>query len=66
MRIRRTLVAAAVALVVAGCSGGTDPEPASPTTEPAGSGLPTQVLDDARDVAGDLEQRQTDMESMLP
>jgi len=51
--------------ILAGCSGSTAPDPAAPPVgEP--QTLPGQVLTDARDVAGQLEQRQADMESMIP
>lgn len=66
MRIRT--VAAALALVaITACSSASDPNPT--TTAPAaevGRGTPLEVLDDARDVADQLENRESRLEEMLP
>jgi len=51
--------------ILAGCSGSSAPDPTAPPAEEPRT-LPVQVLTDARDVADQLEQRQADMESMIP
>ena len=67
MRCRRTLVAllAALSLALGACA---TAGPA-PTTAPAPGdqpGSPAAVLDQAREVASQLEQREADLESMIP
>lgn len=64
--MKRSLAALIAALFLAGCTGSTPPDPASPPPAQEPSGLPTQVVGDARDVADGLEQRYQDMESMVP
>lgn len=66
MRVRRTFAVTAIVLSIAGCSGSSSPDPVSETTAPVPAGLPTEVVQDARDVAADLEQRQAELESMVP
>jgi hypothetical protein len=67
MRRRRTLAAllAALCLTLSACAAA---GPATTTTPPAGdrSGSPAAVLDQAREVASQLEQRDADLESMIP
>jgi hypothetical protein len=65
MTPKRSLAAAMLCVLLAGCGGSGPSEPALPSTDEAKS-LPIQVLDDARDVAGQIDQRQADMESMIP
>ncbi len=63
--MKRTVAALAAALILAGCSGSTSPDPTPPPAQEP-SGLPTRVVSDARDVADGLEQRNQDIESMVP
>ncbi|MCJ7724886.1 MAG: hypothetical protein MUP76_00650 [Acidimicrobiia bacterium] len=65
MTLKRSLVGAVVCVLLAGCGGSAPSDPALPAGDEAKS-LPIQVLDDARDVAGQIEQRQADLESMIP
>ena len=51
--------------ILAGCCGSSTPDPAVPAVEES-TILPTRVLTDARDVAGQVEQRQADLEAMIP
>ena len=51
--------------ILTGCSGSSTPDPAAPPVEEPKT-LPVQVLTDARDVADQIEQRQADLESMIP
>lgn len=64
MMLKRALVAAILVALLGGCAGDTTPERAPAVDEP--SGLPTQVVGDARDVADRLDQRYSDMESLVP
>jgi len=63
--MKRSLCAAVLCLVLAGCGGSAPSDPALPAGDEAKS-LPVRVLDDAREVAGQIEQRQADMESLIP
>lgn len=55
----------AMTLVLGACTGSGSPAPSAPDPgEPRT--LQGQVLRDAQDVAGQLEQRQAELESMLP
>jgi hypothetical protein len=67
MRPRRTLAAvlAALCLALGACA---TAGPAPTTAPPAGdqSVSPAAVLDQAREVSSQLEQRQADLESMIP
>lgn len=65
MDVRRLLSAAGLCCVLAACSGGEPSEPAATLTDEP-SGLVTGVVQDARNVVADLEQRQADLESLLP
>jgi hypothetical protein len=65
IRRRCTSAAAALALILAGCSGGGGPGPAGPGPDEPRT-LQGQVLQDAQGVGAQLEQRQADMESMIP
>ena len=64
--MRHVAAAAVLATVLGGCAGGSSPDPAAPVPDDEPSGLPTQVVQDAQDVADQLEQRYVDMESMVP
>jgi len=68
MNPRRIAAALAMVAGLSACGGGTSPEPESTPEPPAQeqSQLPTRVLQDAQDVADAVEQRQADLESMLP
>ena len=67
MRRRRALASllAALCLTLSACAAA---GPAPTTAPPAGdqSGSPAAVLDQAREVASQLEQREADLESMIP
>jgi hypothetical protein len=63
--MKRTLAALAAAVVFAGCGGSTSPDPTPPPAQEP-SGLPTRVVGDAQDVADRLEQRNQDIESLVP
>ena len=63
--MRRSLAGLTLCALLAGC-GGSAP---APTTQPPSDDAQTlhgQVLDNARDVAGQVEDRQAELESMLP
>jgi hypothetical protein len=62
--MRRSLAGLLLAFVVTACSG-TAPAPTQPPSDGAET-LHGQVLDGAREVAGLMEDRQAEMESMLP
>ncbi len=64
-RVTRAVATAVVAVMLAACSGGGSPEPAATVPEEPQT-LQGQLLRDAQDVAGQLEQRQAELESMLP
>jgi hypothetical protein len=66
MRFKRVVVTVILATSLGGCSGGSSPEPDIPVPADEPSGLPTQVIQDAQNVADQLEQRYVDMESMVP
>ena len=51
--------------LLAGCGRSSTPDPVVPPAEEPKS-LPVRVLTDAQDVAGRVEQRQADLESMVP
>ena len=65
MKARRFFVGFALCGILAGCSASSTPDPTVPPADEPKS-LPIQVLTDARDVADQVEQRQADMESMIP
>ena len=65
MPTRRVLAALAL-VVVAACSSGTGPAPAQPAPEVGPTELPGRVLSDAQDVADRLNQREADLESLIP
>ncbi len=65
MKAKHFVVGLVLCGILAGCSGSSAPDPAVPAAEDSKT-LPVQVLTDARDVAGQLEQRQANMESMVP
>ena len=62
--MRRSLAGLLLAIQVAACSG-TAPAPTQAPSDGAET-LHGQVLDDARDVAGQVADRQAELESMLP
>jgi hypothetical protein len=65
-RATRVLTAAVLGVILAACSGGGGgPDPSAPGPEEPRT-LQGQVLQDAQDVAEQLEQRQADLESMIP
>jgi hypothetical protein len=65
-RAGRTVTTVALVVSLASCSGGDgDPDPAAPGPEEPRT-LQGQVLQDAQEIAGQLEQRQADLESMVP
>jgi hypothetical protein len=65
-RARRAVTTVLLVMSLASCSGGgSDPDPAAPGPEEPRT-LQGQVLQDAQDVADQLEQRQADLESMVP
>jgi len=67
MRCRSTLVAllAALRLALGACAtAGPAPTTAPPAEEQPGS--PAAVVDQAREVASQLNQREADLESMIP
>ncbi len=68
MRRRRTLAAllAALCLTLSACGAGNPAQTPAPATPADEAGTPAVVLDQARDVAADLEQRQADLESLIP
>jgi PBP1b-binding outer membrane lipoprotein LpoB len=61
----RVVAATVLACVLSACSGGNTPDPAAPASEEPRT-LQGRVLQDAQDVANQLEQRQADLESMVP
>lgn len=63
--MKRSLAATMLCVLLAGCGGAAPSDPALPAGD-EDSSLPIQVLDNARDVAGQIEQRQADLESMIP
>jgi len=65
MKAKHFVVGLVLGGILAGCSGSSAPDPAVPAAEDSKT-LPVQVLTDALDVADQLEQRQADMESMVP
>ena len=65
-RLSRFLAAIVAAAFLTACSGASPAQDPSPTTNGGLVGTPVSVLDQARDVASDLEQRQADLESMIP
>jgi len=65
MKVRHFFVGFVLCGILTGCSGSSTPDPTVPPVEETKS-LPVQVLTDARDVAGQVEQRQADMESLIP
>ena len=77
MRPRHALVGVILAAVLTGCGGGSSPGPAAPepASEPAGEpigepvGEPiglTGMVGRVQDVTGLLDQRQAEIESLLP
>jgi hypothetical protein len=67
MRCRRALAAllAALSLALGACAtAGPAPTTAPPAEDQPGS--PAAVVDQAREVASQLEQREADLESMIP
>jgi PBP1b-binding outer membrane lipoprotein LpoB len=65
-RAKRAAGTAILAVILASCSGGGGgPSPGATVPEEPRT-LQGQVLQDAQDVASQLEQRQADLESMLP
>jgi len=65
MMIKQAVAALTLVGALAGCSGGSSPDPAVP--DPAGETIRlTETVGRVQDVADQLEQRQAEMESMLP
>jgi hypothetical protein len=65
-RARRAVTTVLLVVSLASCSGGGGgPDPGAPGPEESRT-LQGQVLQDAQDVADQLEQRQADLESMVP
>ncbi|MBU1866132.1 MAG: hypothetical protein KKE89_06925 [Actinobacteria bacterium] len=65
MKTKRSVAAVLLCALLASCTGSAPSEPALPSVEEA-KGLPAQVLDDARDIAGQLDQREADLEAAIP
>ena len=65
MKAKHFFVGFVLCGILTGCSASSTPDPTVPSADETKS-LPVQVLTDARDVAGQVEQRQADMESMIP
>jgi hypothetical protein len=66
MRVRSTIATLLAAAWLTACSAGT-PAATTTTAAPADqAGTPGAVLQQAHDVAADLEQREADLESMIP
>jgi hypothetical protein len=65
---RRALVtlAAAFCQALSTCASAAPPETNAPPPATGQAGTPAAVLDQARDVAAQLEQREADLESMIP
>lgn len=68
MSPRRTLAAllASLCLALSACASATPPETTTPDPAAEQPSTPAAVLDQARDVASQLEQRDADLESMVP
>lgn len=62
--MRRSLAGLILCVLLAGCSGPA-PTPAQPQSDGAET-LHGQVLEDAREVAGQVEDRLAELDSMLP
>jgi len=65
MKTKRSIIGVLLCAFLAGCSGASPSDPATPTTAESKS-LPIRVLDDAREVADQLEQRQAELEAAIP
>ena len=65
MMTKQAVAALVLVSVLAGCSGGSSPDPAGPEPAPETIRL-TETVDRAQDVSDQLDQRQAEMESMLP
>lgn len=63
MRVRTLLMGLAVAVAIAACGGSADVDPVDPVV--GESVTPLSILDRARDVADQLENRQADLEAQL-
>ena len=65
MKAKRSIIGVLLCVLLAGCSGASPSDPAAPVTEESEI-LPIRVLDDARDIADQVEQRQADLEAAIP
>lgn len=66
MKRRSALAALLAAACLSACASATPPETTVPPPAAEQAGTPFAVLDQARDVASQLNQREADLESMIP
>jgi len=65
MKTKRSLIGVLLCALLASCSASAPSDPGAPAVDEAQI-LPVRVLDDARDVADQVEQRQAEMEALIP
>jgi len=66
MKRRSALAALLAAACLSACASATPPETTVPPPAAEQAGTPIAVLNQARDVASQLNQREADLESMTP
>ena len=65
MRIRRAFISANAVVALAGCVSSDSPAESEPTLPADAPSTPGAILDQAEDVANQLNQREVDLENQL-